>query len=211
MKGDPVKFLEPLDDILGRKIKIRILRCLALKGIELTGRQIAEETRISPPTSHKALRDLVEAHVLLERRAGRSYLFKLNQENHLVQEMLMPLFQKESSLLKSALESLFKKIRLPIISLILYGSLVQKRETPRSDIDLLVIVAPKNKTKIEEVFDNINSSFLARYGRTISPYIMTIKEFQDKYRKRLPVLVEIVKTGIVIRGKLISELLSYGR
>jgi len=206
-----MRFIEPLDGILGQKLKIRILRCLTLKGYELTGRQVAEEARISPPACHNALRDLVEAHVVSERRAGRAHLFKLNQENCLVQEMLLPLFKKEASLLRLALASLLRKIRTPIISLILYGSIVKKRETPRSDIDLLAIVAPKDRTKTEEAFDKISSSFLARYGRTISPYIMTVKEFQTKYRKRLPIIVEIVKTGVVIQGKLISELLNYGR
>lgn len=206
-----MKFREPLDDILGRRVKVRILRCLTLKGVELSGRELAEETDISPMGIHNALKGLVYAHIILERRAGRALLFKLNQENYLVQAMLKPLFEKEAALLKFALDALLKKIQLPIVSLILYGSLAQKRETSRSDIDLLVIVSPKNKIKIEESFDKISSSFLSKYGRTISPYIITIKEFQNKYRKRLPFIVEVVKTGIVIRGKLISELLRYGR
>ena len=206
-----MKFLEPLDNILGQQVKIRILRCLTLKGIELSGRQIAEETGISHTGIHNALKDLVSSHIILERRAGRALLFKLNQENYLAQEMLKPLFGREASLLKLALESMIKKIHMPIISLILYGSLVQKRETPRSDIDLLIIVSLKDKAKAEDAFDKISSSFLARYGRTISPYIMSTKEFQNKYRKRLPFIVEVVKTGIVIRGKFISELLHHGR
>jgi predicted nucleotidyltransferase len=206
-----MKFREPLDDILGQRVKIKILRCLALNGMELSGRKIAEETGISPAGAHKALKDLVESHIILERRAGRAFLFKLNQENYLAQEMLMPLFEREDSLLKLALGSMIKKIHASIISLILYGSLAQKRETPRSDIDLLVIVSPKNKRKIEEAFDKISSGFLTKYGRALSPYIITIKEFQNKYRERLPFIVDVVKTGIVIRGKLISELLSYDR
>jgi predicted nucleotidyltransferase len=123
--------------------------------------------------------------------------------------MLKPLFEKEASLLKLALDAILKKLPLPIISLILYGSLVQRRETPRSDIDLLAVVAPKNKGQIEESFDKISSNFLLRYGRTLSPYIITFKEFQNKYKKRIPFIVEVVKTGILIRGKLISELLSH--
>jgi len=206
-----MKFLEPLDDVLGQKLKVRILRCLSLKGVELTGRQIARAAEISPPACHEALKDLAQSHVVLERSAGRAHLFKLNLENYLSREILRPLFEKEAALLKSALEMLLKEIRLQIISLILYGSLVQKRETPRSDIDLLAVVSPQNKIKTEEAFDKINNIFLARYGRTISPYIMTIKEFQDKYQKRLSVVVEIVKTGIVIKGELISELLRHGR
>lgn len=206
-----MKFLEPLDDILGQQAKIKILRSLVLKGAELSGRQIAEEARLSHTGIHNALKDLVASHVIQERRAGKALLFKLNQENYLVREMLKPLFARENSLFELALKATIKRIPVPIISLVLFGSLAQKRETPGSDIDLMVIVSPQHKAKAAEAFDKISNAFLSLYGKTISPYIITVKEFQNKYRQRTPFIIEVVKTGIVMQGKLISEILRHGR
>lgn len=206
-----MRFRDSLDEILGQKIKVRILRCLAQKGVELTGRQLAGEVGMSPPSIHEALKQLATQHVVLERRAGKALLFKINDQNCLVQEMLLPLFAGEAGLLKESLAKLLKIMRPSLISVLLYGSLTRKQDAPHSDIDLLVVVKPGRKIKVEADFDKVSADFLARYGRTLSPYIITADDLQKRYKGRDPFIVEVIKTGIVIYGKLVSELLSYGR
>lgn len=206
-----MKFIEPLDDILSQKSKVRILRLLTLKGNSLSGRQISEGAGISPPTAHEALKELTESGILIKRTAGRASMFKLDEGNYLVKEIIIPFFKKESNLLNSVLADLFKKITVPVVSIILYGSLAQKKETVKSDIDLMVVAEPKHKKKLEELFDKICSDFSSKYRKTLSPNIITAKELQDKYKKRNLFIVEVIKTGVVLHGKLISGLLSHDR
>mgnify|MGYP001084750544 CR=1 FL=1 len=72
---------DPLDKILNNEVKIKILRFLCKTEAEWSGRQIAQEMKVSPAACHKALRELNNEGALLLRSVGRSYLYRLNKEN----------------------------------------------------------------------------------------------------------------------------------
>ena len=92
----------PLDKILNSEIKIKILRFLCRTEAEWSGRQIASEIKVSPPSCHKALRELHNEKILLLRGVGKSHLYQLNKENFLILELLKPLYEKESSISDNA-------------------------------------------------------------------------------------------------------------
>ncbi len=50
-----------------------------------------------------------------------------------------------------------------------------------------------------------NDYFISRFGNVLSPIILSMAEFRQRYRGGDGLLREIVDTGRVIHGKLISE------
>jgi predicted nucleotidyltransferase len=162
-----------LDDGLGQKSKVRILRYLSKVTGGATGRRIATDIHMSPWACHKALHDLYNQGILSMRRVGNTYLSDLNRKNYLVTDMLLPLFEKERNLFKIALEEIIKNVHVEGISIILFGSVSRGEEEPLSDIDLLIIVdSEEGKSKMEEFFEMQNEAFISRFGNILSPFLL---------------------------------------
>lgn len=203
-----MKYSNPLDDLLGQKSKVKMLRHLSNTGLEMSGRQIASDIKMSPWACHQALRDLTEQGVLLMRNVGRTYLFRLNERSYQVEELLLPLFQKEKDLLKAAIQEIVDGISDSIVSIVLYGSILRGEERPSSDFDLLILVPTRaNKEPVQEIFDQKNDYFISRFGNVLSPLILSVAEFRERYHGNDALIREVVDAGRVVYGKLFSEVL----
>ena len=86
-----MKIYNVLDRIVGHKVKARILRVICDKNTGWTGRQLAKELDISPTTSSKFLKELVEEGIVFSKGVGRSYLYHLNDRSYVVKNIMMPL------------------------------------------------------------------------------------------------------------------------
>jgi predicted nucleotidyltransferase/biotin operon repressor len=202
----------PLDKILNNEVKIKILRFLCKTEAEWSGRQIAQEIKVSPAACHKALRELYNEGLLLLRSIGKSYLYRLNTENILVSDVLKPLYEREGKIPEEIYEAIVRNISFPVIndivSIAVFGSVKRRKERPTSDIDLLVLIKDsESKRKIEEDFDKVNQKIMSRFGNTISPYIQTVEEFNLKYKKGLSIAKNILKSHKLLFGKPLKELL----
>jgi predicted nucleotidyltransferase/biotin operon repressor len=203
-----MKYSRPLDDLLGQQSKVKILRHLANTHLEMSGRQIASDIGMSPWACHRALQDLTDQGALVMRNMGRTYLFRLNEESYVVEELLLPLFQKEKQLLEAAIREMVDGLSKSIVSIILYGSVSRGEERSSSDLDVLVLVSTDaDQDQIQELFAEKNDYFISRFGNVLSPIILSIAEFRQRYGGGDGLLREIVDTGRVIHGKLISEVL----
>ncbi|HID64673.1 MAG TPA: winged helix-turn-helix transcriptional regulator [Anaerolineae bacterium] len=198
-----MRFTHPLEHVLGSKTKVAILRYLSLTGLELNGRQIARAINISPPTVNRALAELVKEGVLTQRNVGRTYLYRLNDDNRLAAELVIPLFQKERDLLKRALSEVLDDVP-SILSAILYGSLVRGEEEPFSDVDLLIVA--DDGVRARDVLEERAVNFLERYGNVLSLYILSLDEFRSLYQQRDELLREILAEGRVVAGQSPLEL-----
>lgn len=199
-----MRFTHFLEHVLGNKTKVAILRYLSLTGLELNGRQIARAIDISPPTVNRALAELGKEGVLIQRNVGRAYLYRLNGDNWLAEELLIPLFQKERELLERALSEVLDDVP-SILSAILYGSLARGEEEPFSDVDLLIVT--DNGVKARDVLEERAINFLERYGNVLSLYILDLDEFRNLYQQRDELLREILAEGRVIAGQSPLELI----
>jgi len=203
---------DPLNKILNNEIKIKILRFLCKTEAEWSGRQIAQEIKVSPAACHKALRELNNERVLLLRSIGKSYLYRLNKENIIVSNLLKPLYERESKIPGDVYRAIIRNISSlvinDIVSIAVFGSIKKGKERPTSDIDLLVLVRnPEDKRKVEEDFGRINEKIIGKFGNTISSYIQAIEEFKLKYKRDLAVVKNILKTHRLLFGKPLKELL----
>jgi hypothetical protein len=86
-----MKFHLVLEEVLGRRSNIAIIRVLAEKDLELTGRQIAQLSHLNHRTCQLSLGELAIQSIVAYRKVGKANLFKLKKENVLVKEGILEL------------------------------------------------------------------------------------------------------------------------
>ena len=204
----------PLDSVFDNGIKIRILRIFCQTNIELNGRQIAREVKVTPKTSHRILLELVNEGVLFMKNVGRTYLFELNKENLLVKGVLKVVFSLEKKAANKIFEVLLEEVKRSdlkdeIVSLALFGSIHEKNDRPGSDVDILVVIKDSgSQGKIERFFETIERKTLPLIGNTISVYLNTIACFRTKAKNKLPIIVNILKSHRLIYGQPLKDILN---
>ena len=203
---------DPLDKILSNEIKVKILRFLCKTEAEWSGRQIAKEIKVSPAACHKSLRELNSERVLLLKSIGKSYLYRLNKENFIISDLFKPLYEKESKIPEEIYETIIKNISSlvikDIVSIAVFGSVKRKKERPTSDIDLLIVVRnPENRKEVEEDFEKVNEKIVDIFGNTVSVYLQTVEEFKSKYKKKAPLIKDVLKSHNLLFGRSLEELL----
>lgn len=203
----------PLDRILNSAVKVRALRIFCRGTDEMSGRQMAKAVGVTPKTAHEILQDLLREGVLVMRAAGKTHLFRLNEDRAFVAEVLKPLFVSEEALSERLFEAIGRAVkRSPlrdgIMSIALFGSVQAKTERATSDVDLLVVVKTSEfKKKTEALFGELDQQLSSPWGNLISPYVNTLAEFKSKANKKTGVIPEILKSYQLIYGSRLEKLL----
>lgn len=208
-----MRFSRPLDKVLNSEIKIQALRIFSRSRGEMSGRQIARMIGVTPKTAHEILQDLLREGVLTMRAVGKTHLFRLNEEQVVVKDVLRPLFAAENTLserLFDIIRTAVKKSEFKdgIISIAVFGSVHAKTERPTSDVDLLVIVkTAKFKSGAEAIFSDIDQKISSQWGNLISPYVNTLAEFKAKAKRKTGAIPGILKSYQLIYGDRLEKLL----
>jgi len=207
-----MRFTNSLDYIIKDNFEIRILRFLVLNKSRFSGREIARKTNISAPQCHKKLKQLANEGLVEYEEIGNSMAYSINNGNYLVEVLFEPLFKKERHLIRLVAHEFVKKIKAPVLSVILFGSLARGKEKPESDIDWLIIV--KDEETLNKVKEEINSAekqITLVTGNDVSSFLMTAKQFRNRYiHESWPPIKDIKKHGEFIYGKSLSEVLKIG-
>jgi len=199
-----------LDSVLDSISKVKIIRLLTsrTKDFMASGREIARLVKLSPPTAHSALKELLDERIVERHIIGKQHIYKLNYAHRTVKEILSPAFGKERLLkddIAYYLVAALKKHKLlsPVESLILCGSIARGVTHGESDCDVAVIVRDeKSRGKIEQYFlDSIAPRFLSYFGIHLDPYVKAAAEFTRRLRRRLPPVSTLMKSYLVIYGK----------
>ncbi len=201
-----MRFHRPLDRVLGTRLKTAVLRYLIQSDLELSGRQIALAVGASPKPVNQALAELAAEGVLLQRNVGRVHLFRINRASPLVENLLVRLFQGESTLLQDALREALAGMP-GLLSASIYGSTARQTEEPFSDVDLLVVA--QDRAAAEALLEERALAFIKRYGNPLSYTVLGLDEFRRRYRERDEFLREAIDRGRVVAGKSALEL-AYG-
>lgn len=203
----------PLDKILGSEVKTRFLRILCQTAAEINGRQMAKIAGVTPKTAHETLQGLLQEGIVLMRAAGKTHLFRLNEDRALVYKVLKPLFALEQGLSENLFETIhgiIKKspLKNDILSVALFGSVHRKTEKAGSDVDLFVVVKTAHlKKKVEDLFFNIDQSLARKWGNLISPYINSLVEFKANAGKTTGPVPHILQSYQLIYGDRLEKLL----
>jgi predicted nucleotidyltransferase len=198
-----------LNEIFTTYSHIAILRELRFSKNGFSGREIATNAGISPPSCLAALSKLEKLKIVNRQIGGNVHIYTLNFNNILVKEGLLPLLEIEQSLPNKIISLLKKTLSKKSVSVILFGSVARLEETHSSDYDLCIVYQTQSdKKKLEEIINHIRQNFYSQFGISIAPYFISTSDFELRAKKKLSPVNDIVKEGKVIFGKSIRNLLN---
>lgn len=191
-----------IEELLGSKPKIKILRALFKVNVPLTGRKVALLSGLNHRTCLLSLRELSREGFISIRSAGKAKLYTLNLENTYLKNSISKIFQDEKNLISNLFKRIKIKLKGKISTLILFGSIVEGKEQPDSDIDICIVVKSLlEKRKIEKIIKNETDRIMKEYGNDLSCYYITKNNFIKKYKRKDKLISEIAKRGKIIGGE----------
>ncbi len=196
-----MKFQRPLNEVFQNLSHVKVLRVLVNSELDLTGRQIAALADLSPMGAKKVLDHLGELNFLAIRRVGRAYLYRLKEENLIVQRLLRQLFLNEKKMLSDEFIKVAEHFSGLAHSVYLFGSVARGEESFESDIDLCVIAKDVNQLeKAEEKAMEMSDYLSQATGITPTILVMTREDFQDRYQSGDILAKNIVEEGQILYG-----------
>jgi len=205
-----MNFSRVLDDLLGQRSKVQLLRFLLRTRGEHTGRSLARELGLDHKTCHAALRGLAQHGVVECRRIGKALVYRLHDGHAIVKEILEPAFLRERALIQDYAGKALRLLGVPTDAVVLFGSVARSEEEFGSDVDLLflcpdVVTVAAARRNLEATVSRLTRE----YGSVPQILVLPTRAFRMKVARGVPLYVEILKTGRVLRGKPFSEILMH--
>ena|GEM_PF-623828 len=198
-----------LDAVLSSAAKVKILRRLVLDPKPKSGRAIAREVDVSPAQVRLILQELHEEGILHLERVGRSHVYSLRRETLPIKEILVPLFEKERDLPDQIARRIADSVRTHTLSACLFGSVAKGADHAESDLDMAFVVQGKTEERaLQDELAGETADKAASLGVTLGPFVITLTEFQRRYRARDPFVCEVVNRGRLVAGLHLTEVLA---
>ncbi len=191
----------PLDRVFSVSTRLPILRALQDNREGMSGRAIAREAGINHQSCAVAVNKLETLKLLQRQGSGKTQLIRLNFDNYIVKNLLLPLLRQEREFQKALKREIVEVFREDALSITLFGSAARAQDVPESDIDLLLLVQAHLKNKIQDKAITYCSVFMPRYGIRLSPIIMTVGQARDRVRREDPLMKNILYEGVDLLPK----------
>lgn len=161
-----------LAELLSSKVRAEIFRLLfGIRERELHVREIERQSGFSIATVRQELQKLVKMQLLKTKKDGNRRYYRANTEHPLYPD-IRTIVLKTSGLVEVLKRALNKKgIRVAFV----FGSIAQKQEGARSDVDLMVIGKVGLRT-----LSSWLSGITEEIGRDINPHILSVNEFRKR-------------------------------
>jgi predicted nucleotidyltransferase len=175
-----MKFHNILDEILGNKTKVRLLRSFFTypeKGF--TESELERIAGIPQASVHRNVKSLIDNGLLDRKRIGKANLFSLNKE-HILYPLLNSNFEAERNVLVELKNMIAESVKnLPQIELaVLFGSIVKGTERADSDVDIFMVCKGET-SKLEHKLKDLTNSSQNKFGNPVSLMIKQKRELQD--------------------------------
>jgi predicted nucleotidyltransferase len=176
-----------------------LLKILKDYSILHTVTSIAKETNLSRVGAWKILKKLEKERLIDLKPIGTgktsAYVLKINWNNPLTEKNLELMLAKEAQNRQRWVEE-FKETYSCSYVVILFGSIL-KKEKDANDIDLFIVLDRAKNEKLNEIITKKNAVLIKK--------IHSIKQTRDdlinNLRKKDPVMMSIMKEGIVLHGQ----------
>lgn len=193
--------MQTLEDILGSRTNIGILRYLSAIRGGLSGNEIATRLGMQQSSARQSLERLVAAGIVTRHDIGKSAAYELDYDLVFTQTVLLPLFHAESQLRDTLIghlvhnaSSLFPLPR----AVILFGSLARGARDFH-DIDLLCIVSQsKDKALLHDAIATDFEEIRRQYRVPVSPVVVTERELRSSGLQS--VVRSVKQEGILLFG-----------
>lgn len=198
-----------LNEIFTTYSHVVVLRELRFSKNGFSGREIAMNAGISPPSCLAALSKLEKLKIVNRQIGGNVHIYTLNFDNYLVKEGLLPLLEIEQSIPGKISILLKKALSKKSVSVILFGSVARQEETTSSDYDLCIVYQTQSdKKELERLINQIRQKLYSQFGVSIAPYFISISDFKLRAKKKAAPVNNIVKEGKMLFGQSIRSLLN---
>lgn len=159
--------------------------------------QIAKELKLSPRGAYKILKKLEVGTLLSSEKIGNNVIYKINLENDTTLDLcLFVLTEKETTPYIRTWINDVQPLKELTAAALLFGSILTK-EKQAGDVDLLLVFEKNNLPLIQEQIKKINQI----KSKKIHPVIQTKEDLLKNIKKRDPVLLEEIRTGMVLWGR----------
>jgi predicted nucleotidyltransferase len=203
-----MKFHNALEEIFSSKVKIAVMKLMCLNPeTKYSGREMARLLKISASRVSEVLELFRKNKMVNRERVGRASQWGLNKESVLVNEVsgVINLEGKIYKELKSRIYETLLKER-SILEVIMYGSVVKRKEKTESDIEVFILVkTKKDKELAAELVGKLNKYLLPRYGNVISELIYSEREWKEMGRTKIFKKIESEGEIIFVREKIRDE------
>lgn len=195
----------PLHTAFDSKVKLKLLRFLLGNYTQMAERECARVIGVSYMSVNRLMREFSALDLVYSKRVGNVMLWEVNKGSLAYRELktamqaIVGLEDPFKHLVKT-IEGELSKHR--VLKATLFGSVAQHKERPGSDVDLFVLVANgREKQRVKNALHALNGRFLQLYGNPLSPYVLTVREFEHPAN---PFLMENIKKGISLNVKKIK-------
>lgn len=199
--------MQTIEDVLGSRVNVAVLRYLAAIRGSLSGNEIAKRLHLQQSSVRQALERLVEAGVVTRTDLGRSAAYELDQRLAFVRALLIPLFREEARLRDRLMDALARgsgKLQPKPRAVILFGSLARGTRDFR-DVDLLCIVAKEHdKSLLHDAVADGFDQIRREYKVPVSALVVT--EAELKSAKVESTVMETRRDGVLLYGTAPGEL-----
>jgi len=192
-----MRYHEPLDDILGNRVQVKLIRVLVRTKGSFTGRELARLIGYSQNQTRLALEELERNGVVVRQSAGRSYLYSADNENILIKDFLEAGFGLEDALLDRMAGVYLEEVGRDLVSVVLFGSVAKGEEKPESDIDLVVVVRDKADLKVvEDRVAEASAKVTRRFGNQATAIVARKSDYERKTGQKRGFWREVAETGV---------------
>lgn len=185
-----------------KQVELKILASFFPSTKGYTTREIEIKSEYSHERVYTTLMNLVKQGYLIKRKAGKTYIFRLNlQKDLLLPYLYFQTEQKENFLnlatpfVRNALNEFIEKIgSSDLVSVVIFGSYAKGEQRKESDIDVLCVTRKKYD------IDKVALSLRHKYDKRITPVVVLFEDFPNMKRDNPTFYNELMEFGIVLYG-----------
>lgn len=191
--------------LLMKEKRLDILNALLEnRGKNFTISGLSEESNVGYKTTHFMVEKLEVFGVVNVDSKGGSKFVSLNEDSPYI-NVLKELASIDSRPLKNVAEDFADEVCNKydeIVSVILFGSVVNGLPTEDSDIDILILIRSEaDPGDIEEKVWAVRDRYERENKVNISPVVMGKKEFDLNAENREPFATKVKKQGVLLKGE----------
>lgn len=162
---------------------------------DYNSRSISKVMSISHAGAFKILKKLEKRNIVKPKKIGNSTIYSLNFENPITSKEIELALVVEAQNYRRWIEE-FKDLESNIKFAILFGS-ITRNEKKAGDIDILIIANKGKYDAVKKIIEKRQDIL----PKKIHSLIQTSENFKHDLSKKNKVIIDILKTGIVLYGR----------
>jgi len=178
----------------------KILACFFPKLKPLIAKILEKQTKLTHEPVYRTLKKLVKEKILSVKKIGQTNIYEINKSNEFFYQIFIHYASEKRLAFKAKHDLLYKRIYeflneiQPQEFTILFGSYAKGKETPRSDIDLLVVATNRERIK------TIAKTYKTKYNLVFSVIVITPNDFENIKKDNMVFWEDLVNYGIIFDG-----------